>query len=128
MEISEQYKRYIFVYGFLVMIVILIYLASTEKKFSCDDWANGFKQNFQCNIVLTDKDNGTAITTLTGIDLETKRIINCDDESKWLRDNFDSFKVGDTIIKNKGQYTILVKRKNLKIVIPFTCDNKVYKD
>ena len=128
MNLSEQLRRYLSVLSFLLVGILIFYIASKQKKFSCDDWANDFKNNFQCRLVLTKKEYGGGIATLTGVDLKSNKVIAVEDGSKWIIDNFEKFNIGDTVIKDKGKYTILIKRNRQKIIIQMTCNDKVYTD
>ncbi len=127
MGIPEQTKTYLSILFGLIAALIMAYFAVREPKFSCDNFADDFKENFSGNLILMSKKFGGGIATLSGIDLSTKNKVNNEDYTKWLIDNFDKFKIGDTIIKKKGKYTIIIKRKGQMVEIPFECD-KVYKD
>ena len=128
MHNSEMGKTYLSMFFGLLIVITIIYIASKEPKFSCDEWAKGFRDNFHCNIILTKKDYGGGIATFSGIDMKSKKNVECEDGSKWLIDNFEKFNIGDTVVKNQGQYTVTIKRKGKIIIIPFTCNSKVYTD
>jgi hypothetical protein len=125
--LSDNLKTYLTVTFVFTFIVFGIIKMSTGTKFSCDGWANNFKDSFQCNIVLHEKKRNAGIVTLSKFDLEKKGMVECNDYTKWIGDNFEKFHKGDTIIKRKGEYSSTIKRKNKTIVIPFECD-KVYVD
>jgi hypothetical protein len=127
MQISGQIKRYLFIFGVVIIATYSIYDLNTHK-FSCDEWANSFKDKKGFNLVLTKKKNNYSRDAyFYGIDLSTKEPIEFYDGSGWIAQNFDKFNVGDTLIKNIGKYTITIKRKGKIIQVPFICD-KTYAD
>src|SRR5689334_10675193 len=99
MNLSEQLRRYLSVFGILAVAVIIFYVTSKQKPFSCDDWANNFRNNFQCSLVLTSKDYGGGVATFKGVDIQSKAVVAVEDDSKWIIDNFEKFNIGDTVIK-----------------------------
>lgn len=128
MKFIEKGKTYWLVLGvFIIVVSVVVYIAKTPK-FSCDNWAKGFEKNFSCNIILTKKSNNHGIGVLTGINIRTRATDNCIDASTWIIDNLDKFKIGDTIIKNRGDYTIAIRRKNASLKIFLKCGDKIYKD
>lgn len=46
----------------------------------------------------------------------------------WTSAILDTFKVGDTLIKKRGEYKITIKRKNAILSIPMVCEGVIYKD
>ncbi len=106
------------------IIFSVIYWISKEPKFSCDSYAGNFKNNYECHLVLTKIETGSGSITFYGTDLKTKLPISVTDYSKHINDNIENFKIGDTVIKNKGQYTITIKRGDKKILVPFICDRE----
>jgi hypothetical protein len=128
MEFSEQTKTYLSVCGIFGLIIYFIICLAKSPNLDCDERANDFKNDFSCNIILTQKENDAGMATLTGIDILTKKTNDYVDGSKWLIDNFEKFKIGDTVIKPKGQFTITVKSKNKTTKIFFRCGDKVYDD
>jgi ribosomal protein L36 len=124
MRISDQDKIFIKIFLAVLWGVLGLYVM-VKNQFTCDGWANNFRDSFNCNIVLTQKSFGSGIATLKGIDLVTKKEVTTEEGTKWLIDNFDTLKIGDTIIKKRGKYTILIKRKGRVFVIPMTCNEKV---
>ncbi|MGZ3872272.1 MAG: hypothetical protein ACXVJD_05110 [Mucilaginibacter sp.] len=127
MQISDQTKRYLLVYGIFIAILYIIYDA-TSNKFTCDKWANDFRDNNGFNLVLTKKTNNNSRNAyLDGVDLTNKETTEFHDGSGWIAHNFDKFNIGDTLTKKIGKYTIVIKRKGKTILIPFECD-KIYRD
>ena len=89
MKFFENYKTFIWTWGIVALIIYMIWDSSKTPNFNCDNWANDFKNNFNSNIILTKKTNESGLTTLSGIDLKTKTMVNCEDGSKWINDNFE---------------------------------------
>lgn len=108
---------------------IVFSLTSCLPEFSCDEWADSFKEDKMFHLVLDKKETNTGRDVyFYGIDLSTKNYIEFYDGSGWIAGNFDKFNIGDTLIKNKGKYTIIIKRKGKVILIPFECNDKIYSD
>lgn len=128
MQISDQTKRYLLVYGIFVVILYFICNAGSNN-FSCDEWANSIRDEEEFNLVLTKKTNNNSRNAyLDGVDLTNKETTEFHDGSGWIAHNFDKFKIGDTLTKKIGEYTIVIKREGKIIPIPFRCDNKIYED
>lgn len=127
MEISEQARRYLAVIGILIIIVLLIY-HSSSNTFTCDKWANDFRDDAQFNLVLTKKENSHSRDAyFYGIDVASKKNTEYYDGGGWIAQNFSKFEIGDTLTKERGKYTIIIKRAGKILLIPFECD-KVYSD
>jgi len=127
MEISDHSKKYLILFGILLIIVYFIYDSSTNK-FTCDGWAKDFRDNKKFNLVLTHKVNNYSRNAyLYGKDLTNEESTEFYDGGGWIAQNFNKFKIGDTLIKKLGKYTIMIKRKGETILIPFECD-KIYQD
>ncbi len=106
---------------------ITFFLASCEHDASCDKIAKDFKDNAQFHLVLTEKENHHSRDAFFyGIDLKTKKEnTKFYDGSGWIAQNFDKFKVGDTLIKDAGKYTIIIKRGKKAILIPYVCQKYI---
>jgi hypothetical protein len=130
MEISDQAKKYLIVFGWLLIIIILFFIyESGSHKFSCDEWANDFRDNVQFNMLLTKKSNSYSRGTyFYGIDVENKEPTEFQDGGGWTEDIFDRLVIGDTILKIKGKYTLIIKSRGKKFEIPFKCGGKIYAD
>jgi hypothetical protein len=126
MEISDQIKRYLLVYGIVFLGIFMLYYDS-KHQFTCDKWANNFKDKEEFHLVLTGKNNTGRDAYLDGKDLRNKKQIEYHEDSGWIEDCIDTFRVGDTLIKDIGKYCIIIKRKGKTISIPFSCDGKIYK-
>jgi len=128
MELSDQAQKYLILFGVLLVIVFVIYDASSNK-FTCDGWANDFKEHQSFNLVLSKKENNYSRDAyLYGIDLKNKQPTEFYDGGGWIARNFDIFKIGDSLIKDKGKYTIIIKRKGKTILVPFKCGSNIYVD
>ena len=128
MEFSDQIKRYLWALCSLIIIVYFIYEQSTSV-FSCDKWAAEIKNSKEFALVLKKKENHESRDVyFYGVDLNDGTPTEYVDGSGWLSENFNKFLTGDTIIKKRGKYAILIKRKGTKILIPFICNQKVYND
>lgn len=107
----------------------VIFFSSCLPEFSCDEWANDFRDNAKFNLVLTGKENNYSRDAyFYGVDLYNKESTKFYDGGGWIAYNFAKFKIGDTLIKNSGKYTIIIKRKGTTILVPFKCSGKVYID
>jgi hypothetical protein len=128
MQISDQNKRYLVALGSLIVVAFFIYKMSSNK-FSCDEWANDFRDNANFHLILTKKEtnNYSRGAYFYGIDLKNKQPTMYYDRSAWMAHNLDKFKIGDTLLKDVGRYGITIKRKGKIILIPFEC-GKVYVD
>jgi len=126
-EFYERYKIQIKALLAVPVVFIAMFFISKEPKFSCDNYAKDFKNTYECHIVLSHKNESNGISYLFGTDLSTHDETHVEDGSKWIYENFEKFHKGDTIIKNKGEYSITIKRKGKTILIPFKCD-RVYPD
>jgi hypothetical protein len=102
---------------------------SNHNKFTCNKWANDFRNDVKVNLILKKKINNSDSRNvyLYGYNMETKHSTVFFDGGGWMSRNLDKFHIGDTIIKQKGKYTIYIKRKDQVISIPFKCD-KIYFD
>jgi hypothetical protein len=125
-EFYDKYEAQIRALAIAPIVLIAFYFISREPKFSCDDYAKGFRDDYECHLILSHKSQ-SSITYFFGTDLYTHQSTDVKDGSKWISKNFDKFHKGDTIIKNKGEYTITIKRKGAVIDIPFEC-GRIYPD
>jgi hypothetical protein len=109
-------------YNCSLVIGVIAFLLSCSYT-SCDELAANFKNEEQFHMVLIKKENNNSRNTyLYGIDLNTKEKVTYLDGSGWLEDNFEKFKIGDTLIKDLGKYSIVIKRNGKTILIPCVCD------
>ena len=127
MEISHQIKIYLRTLGALALIVYCLYSGSHDK-FDCDDWANVYKAK-QFNMVLSKKEEhyGREVY-FYGTDLVSGKLAEFEEGGGWLSLNFDKFIIGDTLIKQKGYYTTVIKRNGKTIFIKMNCGKKIYPD
>jgi hypothetical protein len=123
----ERYKLEIKALFAAPVIFIAMFFISKEPKFSCDNYAKAFNKTYECHMILSHKNESNGISYLFGADLRTHKQTHVEDGSKWIYKNFEKFHKGDTIIKNRGEYTITIKRNGATILIPFKCD-RVYPD
>ncbi|RFZ92538.1 hypothetical protein D0C36_14020 [Mucilaginibacter conchicola] len=126
-EFYERYEAQIRALAVAPIVFIALYFISREPKFSCDDYAKGFRDDYECHLILSHKSDDHIFAYFFGTDLYTHQSTDVKDGSKWISKNFDKFRKGDTIIKNKGEYTITIKRKGEVVSIPFEC-NRIYPD
>ena len=126
MKVSDGVKLYIKIFGILLFIVYLIYSDSTAQ-FTCDKWANNFKNKEQFHLILTSKNTNNKIGYLKGLDIVSKQYTEYEDGGGWIAQNIDTFKIGDTLIKKLGKYSVIIKRKDKTISLPFKCEDKIYK-
>jgi hypothetical protein len=104
-------------------LAFILILASCLPDYSCDEAAKSFKDDYQFHLVLKEKENHMSNDSyFYGVDLETKENTRFYDGSGWIALNFDKFKIGDTLIKDIGKYTITIKRTGKTILIPYVCD------
>jgi hypothetical protein len=129
-ELPYNTNKYLLVFGSLLIIIIFLYLASSNSnKFSCDVWANDFRDNAKFHLVLAEKENHESRDAyFYGTELHTKDRVRFYDGGGWIAGNFDKFRIGDTLIKDAGKYTIIIKRKGKTVLIPFECNGKIYDD
>jgi len=129
MQIPENAKPYLQAVGGILFLALIIWWESKQPKFSCDAWAKSVKDDMEFGMILTKKENSnhSRNSDFYGIDINNKLTTEFHDGGGWISRNFDKFDIGDTIIKNKGEYTITIKRKGKTIPIYFECD-RVYRD
>ncbi|MDB5122242.1 MAG: hypothetical protein JWP94_371 [Mucilaginibacter sp.] len=128
MQLSEQLKPYLIAFGMIILSILILY--KVTSKYTCDDGANYFKDHVKFNLILTKKENpnkGREVD-LYGIDLYNNEPTDFHDENGWIKENIDKFIKSDTLIKEKGKYSIIIKRTNKVITIPYECDEKRYID
>lgn len=63
-----------------------------------------------------------------GSDLNTGKRTEFNDGSGWLVDYINEFMIGDSLIKQKDDYNLIIKRKGKTISIPCKCGGKIYKN
>ena len=73
MELSEQTKTYLTVCGIAALIIFAIIDLGRSPNYGCNDRATRFKNEFYCNIILTNKVNDAGMATLMGIDIISKK-------------------------------------------------------
>jgi hypothetical protein len=111
------------------ILLIVVVMPSCVPTFTCDNWANGFRDGDEFHLILAKKENGNSRDSyFYGTDLKYKGPTRYIDGGGWIERNFDKFKIGDTLIKDIGKYTIVIKRKGKTILLPFECNGKIYKD
>jgi hypothetical protein len=128
MQLSEQLKPYLIAFGMLMLFFLILY--KVTSKYTCDDGANYFRDHVKFNLILTKKDHpddGREID-LYGIDLYNNEPIDFHDTDGWIALNADKFIRSDTLIKEEGKFSIIIKRTNKIITIPYECDGKRYID
>ncbi|RVT96438.1 hypothetical protein EOD41_20365 [Mucilaginibacter limnophilus] len=116
--------RVIGVAGFIV----ILYFFSPFRPFKCKTYAENFRDNYACNIVLLKKSKGGRSIEFKGYDPITKENIKFIDASAWLLEKYDLFIEGDTVVKIKGQYTTTIYRHNQTIPIYFECGGDIFYD
>jgi hypothetical protein len=110
-------------------LAIFLFLSACKSEFTCDEWANSFRDDKKFNLVLTKKENNYSRDSyFYGIDLNSNETTEFYDGSGWIAHSFDKFKIGDTLIKRPGRYTIIIKRKGKTVSVPFECSGKIYID
>jgi hypothetical protein len=111
------------------ILVVVAVIPGCVPAFTCDNWANGFRDTDEFHLVLTKKeiDDGRNVY-FYGIGLKYGQPIKYHDDDSWIAHNFDKFTIGDTLIKDIGKYTIIIKRKGKTILLPFECNGKIYQD
>ena len=120
-------------YGVLAGV---FYLTSCLPNNTCDEIAKSFRDDEQFHLVLTEKNHKGREAHLYGIDLKYKQETEFFDDSGWIEETFDKFQIGDTLLKDLGKYTIIIKRGHKTIKIPYECEKfqgdstfkKVYQD
>ncbi len=113
----------------ICMVALCMLLHSCLPEFSCDEWANDFRDSKEFNMILTKKKNHMSRdVSLYGVDPKTKKDVDFVDGSGWIQLNLDSFKIGDTITKKIGKYTIVIKRRGSIKLLRFECGGKIYRD
>ncbi|WP_462266938.1 hypothetical protein [Mucilaginibacter sp.] len=88
---------------------------------SCNDIKAAYANDYTYNMVLREKTQELSLTHFYGTDLTSEKDTVVNDGSKQTIIFGESFRVGDTLIKNKGDATIHVKRKGKKFDIDFDC-------
>jgi len=125
MNINDEYKKVGWVVVGFCLLGIMFYTG--PGPFSCDRIAKQFKTTFECNLVLDHIESNTGTAELYGTDMLTKKDTMIEEHTKWIITNMSEFARGDTIRKERGKYTIYIKRKGKSITIPYHCD-RVYPD
>jgi hypothetical protein len=97
------------------------------ENFSCETWVKNIRDNESFNLKLTSVSTNGRAVTLVGVDINSHLKIFYFDASGWLTDNVKQFNIGDTLIKKKHRYNIIVKRTGSFFELPLKCD-KVYSD
>lgn len=112
--------------GLLVIIIMIVLQLHTKRPVPDGDeaYAKYFKDNFQCNLILEEVDANNA--TLTGIDVLSKKEVTIKDPTKWTMFKYGESKIhiGDTLIKEKGKYDIIVKSKKGIKILPMVLGDK----
>jgi hypothetical protein len=112
----------------LSIFAVILLTSCPSKPFDCDKWANGFRDDSEANIVLSKIERNGPLMYLYGKDVKTRQQTEFYEGTGWVSRIYHQFKIGDTIIKRKGKYTLVIKRRNKTIQIPMVCGDKVYKD
>ena len=119
-------KKFILKNGWLCFVFFSI---GCFKPFSCDEWASNFRDDETFKLVLEKKYNSESRDVyFYGKDIESKKEIEYREGGGWLAHNFDKFQVGDTLIKDKGKYTIFIKRNGRTTSLLLECGGKIYVD
>jgi len=110
--------------------ITCFFSACFTGPFNCDEWANGIKDGSETNIIINKIERNGPLMYLYGKDPITGNQIEFYEGSGWVSKIYHRFKMGDTIVKKKGEYNFLIKRKGATITIPLICDEtgKTYKD
>jgi hypothetical protein len=91
------------------------------KSYTCDDFANDFKNDQSFHLKLLSKKHEGRNVFFEGTDLVSKQKIEHRDGGGFIITVYDKFNIGDTLIKQKGKYQIIIIRKGKKIIIPYEC-------
>jgi hypothetical protein len=128
MENLNRNGMYLLIVGVIAFLIYFIF-GIGNKPFSCDVWAENVKNNKEFHLILTGKynHNQSRDSYLYGIDLKTNQKTEYYDGSGWITRNLEKFYIGDTLVKAKGKYSIIIKRKSKTITVPFECD-RIYND
>jgi hypothetical protein len=107
-----------------VWMGLMLIFTSCLPNNSGDEIAKSFRDDKSFHLVLVKKEEKSdeREAYFYGIDLETKTNTEFYDGSGWMAENFDKFKIGDTLIKDKGKYSITIKRAGKTILIPYIFD------
>jgi len=118
--------------GGLLAIILAVYTINHKDKDAVpgDDkgTANYFRDHFQCNMIIEEVNANSA--TLTGIDVLSKKEVTVLDRTKWTMTKYDEskFQIGDTLIKEKGKYDIIIKSKKGTKILPMVLGDKTFSD
>ena len=106
----------------IVLFVVICYRFGRCSPVTCQDTKEDFSEHFECHMILKEKTQNGAISVFKGKDIFSGKDTIAEDGNKQICFNWSAFKVGDTIIKNKGDATIYVKTVKSNFSIPFNCN------
>lgn len=86
-------------------------LVSCTPRATKEDIFSYWKDKVNLQIVITDKSDKQRDVTLYGRRINNNHDTTFMNESGYLLKIYDKIHVGDTIIKNKGKYTLHIKNK-----------------
>ncbi|MET4010603.1 hypothetical protein ABIB62_000414 [Mucilaginibacter sp. UYP25] len=109
-------------------LILMLFFESCVDSPNCDQIAAMLKDRVEYNFVLTDLDINGHDAYMEGIDLKDNLNKSFLEGSGWIARNSSKFIIGDTIYKQKGQYSITIRRKKKTLVLPCQCGINVYKD
>ncbi len=125
---EENTIDYIKVVGYIVFVILALVLFMHDHSYTCDDYANDFKNDVDFGLVLIHKSHNGRNVYLLGQDLKSHSIRDYDDGGGGLLLIYEKMNVNDTIIKKKGKYQVVIKRKQGTIVLPYICGDKGYQN
>lgn len=111
----------------IIAILSFQLFACTPKPFSCDGWAAGYKNNTEFSMVYKFGVMRGSSIYLYGYDLKTGEFTQQIEGSGWISEIYTNFKLGDTLIKKRGEYVTTLKRAKGTLVFPVKCEGKIYK-
>ncbi|EHQ24325.1 hypothetical protein Mucpa_0122 [Mucilaginibacter paludis DSM 18603] len=99
-----------------------------KPKYGCNDYANAFKNDVQFHLVLYSKSHNGEIVFLTGKDLDSGETHCYREGSGGLLPIYEKFLNNDTLLKDKGSYQVVLKRRDSTLTLPFICSGKSFKN
>ncbi len=102
-------------------------LGCGPSKFDCEQWTNDFKNEYAFDIAVNKIEKHGVAIYFYGKDRNNQDTY-IQESTGWTSAILDTFKVGDTIRKNYGEYSITIKRKSGTIIIPMKCEGHIYRD
>lgn len=109
-------------------VLVLLVLLSSCGNIDCIELSKIYR-NYKCHLIVKNLNDSSSIHNfdVTGISLKSKKDTLYKQENRWFCTYYAYIEKGDTIIKNEGELTFNVHKKDTILSFDWECEGKIYK-